>query len=85
MSLRGDEEDQGVAGPGGETIKLTIRLDLSRLENPIHRGMNLVAEMRKAGIPAIGELWPEGVESGTLEIDAVDLDTGETEIRWKSS
>ena len=62
-------------------INLTI--DTARLsDNPVHRGMNMLDQMRRAGIPATGVLFPEGVESGVLTLGSSDLCTGEVLVTW---
>ena len=61
---------------------ITLSVDLSRFDSPIHRDMNLIAQLKNAGIPVIGDIWPEGVESGYLCVYPADLDTGETRYDW---
>ncbi len=62
---------------------INLTLDTTRLsDNPVHRGMNVLDQMRRAGIPATGVLYPEGVESGVLSISAPDLCTGEVLVTW---
>lgn len=64
-------------------INLTI--DTTRLpDNPVHRGMSMLDQMLRAGIPATGVLFPEGVESGTLSMTAPDLCTGEMLVTWSA-
>ena len=64
---------------------ITITLDPARFDNPIHSGMHVLAKLREAGIPAIGVLYPVGVERGVLTIDAPDLDDGAVVYRWDDS
>ncbi len=62
-------------------IKLTI--DTTRLpDNVVHRGMSVLAQMQAAGIPAVGVLFFENVESGVLTLGSPDLCTGEVAVTW---
>lgn len=51
-------------------------------ENAVHRGMRVLAELQRAGIPAFGVLFVEGVTHGMLKIDAPDIETGEVTYAW---
>lgn len=61
---------------------ITLTVDPARFENPVHRGLRTLEELRARGVPAIGVLFVEGVESGTLSISAPDLGSGEITYSW---
>ena len=64
----------------------SVTLDPASLHaNPVHRFLALVKRLREAGIPAVGSIALEGVESGTLSITAPDLLTGEVTYSWTDS
>lgn len=37
-------------------------------DHTIHRGVWIMKKLREAGVPVIGELYPEGVIAGTLSM-----------------
>jgi len=62
---------------------VTITVDPSRFENPIHRGMDALRQLKERGVPVIGCLFPESVEHGTLTIGSADLVSGEVSYSWQ--
>jgi hypothetical protein len=70
--------------PKAQPKSAFIRVDRNRFENCIHRGMDALKQLKDAGVPVVGTLFPEGVTYGTLKIGAVDLDTGEITYAWES-
>lgn len=65
------------------TATMVVVLVESRHTNPIHQGLHVLERLRGAGVPVLGVLWPEGVESGVLSIEPPDLDSGATPYRWQ--
>lgn len=63
-------------------VVIKVTQDLSRFDNPIHRGMNALALLQQAGVPVIGTIYPEAVESGTLAVSAPDLADGTVVWSW---
>lgn len=62
----------------------TLTLDPMTLHaNPVHRFLALVKRLRDEGIPAVGSIALEGVDSGTLSITAPDILTGEVTYFWE--
>lgn len=61
---------------------ITTTLDPARFDNPIHSGMHVLGKLREAGIPAIGVLYPVGVEWGALTLSAPDLADGSVTYSW---
>jgi len=62
---------------------ISLTLDPTKLSNqPVHRGIALLARLRERGIPASGVLSVEGVDYGTLSISSPDLCTGEVLYIW---
>jgi hypothetical protein len=54
-----------------------------KLANDIHRGLHVLTQLRKAGVPVLGLLWPIGVESGHLHITVEeDLDGSNRVFTW---
>jgi hypothetical protein len=51
-------------------------------ENPVHRFLYVKDRLDRAGIPVVGSISVEGVESGTLSITAPDILTGEVTYTW---
>ncbi len=51
-------------------------------KNPVLRELSIIKLLKDAGIPAFGSVCLEGVESGTLHIEAPDLLTGEVRYSW---
>ena len=62
--------------------EVTVSVDPTRFDNPVHLGLRTLRNLRDAGVPVIGVLWPVGVESGLLTIGEPDLVTGVIEYRW---
>ncbi len=61
----------------------SVTLDPQALHaNPVHRFLALVRRLRDEGIPAVGSIALEGVETGTLSITSPDLLTGEVTYSW---
>lgn len=61
---------------------ISVTQDPTRFENPIHRGMDALARLKSAGVPVIGVIYPEAVESGTLSVSAPDLVDGNVTWVW---
>jgi hypothetical protein len=61
---------------------INVTQDLSRFENPIHRGMNALALLKQSGVPVIGVVYPEAVEWGSLTVSAPDLVDGTVTWSW---
>ncbi len=47
----------------------------AKFDQPIHQGMAVLKELRRAGVPVLGILWPEGVQHGELTVTRVDKQT----------
>lgn len=61
----------------------TVRVDPEKLHpNPVHRWLAVKKHLLDSGIPVVGSIAIEGVESGTLSISAPDLATGEVTYSW---
>lgn len=48
-----------------------VRIDpavWAALGHDIHRGIYLVKQLREAGVPVVGSIWPIGVEHGSLHM-----------------
>ncbi len=58
---------------------------LMRFDSEVHKGMHILSEMRRAGIPVVGVLFPLGVERGRLEIEFDDLASDEWVFRWSEA
>jgi hypothetical protein len=43
-------------------------------------GVFILKELKSLGVPVVGALWPQHVESGTLTVEAPDLADGR--VRW---
>lgn len=56
---------------------------LVRFGNEVHAGMHVLKTLREAGVPVVGVLYPQGVESGVLEIERDDLALDEWVYRWR--
>lgn len=55
---------------------------LAKFDNEVHRGMLVLRELREAGVPVVGVLFPLGVERGKLEIEYDELVSDEWVFRW---
>jgi len=55
---------------------------LDKFDNPVTRGMHILNALRGAGVPVVGTLWPEGVESGSLSVDLDDLAFDGRVYKW---
>jgi hypothetical protein len=44
-------------------------------QQQVHQGILTVKELRAAGIPIVGVLWPEYVVQGTLTVTRADKET----------
>jgi len=62
---------------------ITVTIDSTKHENPVHQGMHVLAQSRQRGVPAVGVLWPVGVEHGELRMIGPDILTGEVEYVWR--
>lgn len=60
--------------------RVTVQPD--KFENPVLFGLHVLTKLRDAGVPAIGVLWPAGVESGTLSVEPPDLVDGSVTWSW---
>ena len=56
---------------------------LVRFGNEVHAGMHVLKALREAGVPAVGVLYVQGVESGVLSIEFEDLAMDEWVYRWR--
>lgn len=61
----------------------SITVPLDKFNNPIHRGLYILAELREIGVPVIGVLYPEGVEYGKLIVGEPDMMSGEVTWTWE--
>lgn len=62
-----------------------VRIAAARLlkfDSEVHRGMLVLRELREAGIPVVGSLFPLGVERGRLECEYDELVSDEWVWRW---
>jgi hypothetical protein len=59
-------------------IRVEIR---ARHSHSIHQGIAVLNELREAGIPVTGTLWPTGVECGNL-VNCRDENTFSTVYIW---
>ena len=59
-----------------------VAIDPTRFDNPIHQGLDTLARLREAGIPATGVLYVAGVERGSLTISEPDIVDGEVTYSW---
>lgn len=57
---------------------------IARLDHPIHLGIHILNELRAAGVPALGSLWPQGAETGTLSVVCDDLAYGGRIYQWEA-
>jgi len=55
-------------------------VDPTKWEHPIMYGVFILKELKSLGVPGVGALWPQHVESGTLTVEAPDLADGR--VRW---
>ena len=55
---------------------------LAKFDSEVHRGMLVLRELRDAGIPVVGALFPLGVKAGRLEVELDDLASDEWVWRW---
>jgi hypothetical protein len=51
----------------------------SRIDQPVHQGIRVLEELRAAGIPMVGVLWPMHAVHGQL---AVQIKDGATVYEW---
>lgn len=49
-------------------MKITKTILPSPSSNPIHAGTNALNQLRAAGMPIVGVLWPVRAENGTLTV-----------------
>lgn len=59
----------------GVQLKVPAR-ELAKFDNEVLKGDHVIKQLRKAGIPVIGALWPRGAQRGNLTMasnDAGDL------------
>ena len=64
---------------------IEVRISASKLakfDNEVHRGMLVLRELREAGVPVVGTLFPLGAERGRLEIEYDELVSDEWVFRW---
>lgn len=55
---------------------------LAKFDSEVHRGMLVLRELRDAGIPVVGALFPLGVKAGRLEVEYDELVSDEWVWRW---
>lgn len=55
-------------------MKVSRSFEMCIGDNQLHWGMRVLKELRAAGVPMIGDLFPQSVETGVLQIetDAID-------------
>jgi formylglycine-generating enzyme required for sulfatase activity len=46
-------------------IRVTVRNDTP---HDVHHGVAVLKELREAGVPVVGALWPRAVEHGVLTL-----------------
>lgn len=61
---------------------ITVVIDPTKFDNPVLRGLDTLARLRDRGVPVIGVLWPEAVESGKLTVSEPDLADGTVRYSW---
>jgi len=55
---------------------------LNQLDHAVHIGNYIMQQLRDAGIPVIGSLFPLSVERGTLSVRTGDLATDDLIYTW---
>lgn len=63
---------------------ITVITHPERFENVVHRGLHTLEALREAGVPVLGTLWPEAVESGNLTVGEPDMTDGSVTWEWTS-
>lgn len=62
---------------------IEIRIDPERLKHqPVLIGTRALEELRAAGVPVVGTIWPMGVTEGEL-ISRIDPMFGEITFTWR--
>jgi hypothetical protein len=62
---------------------IEIRIDPARFNHqPVLIGVRALEELRAAGVPVVGDLWPMGVTEGEL-VCHIDPMFGEITIAWR--
>lgn len=55
---------------------------LAKFDSEVHRGMRVLHELRDAGVPVVGTLFPMGAERGVLSVEYDELVSDEWVFRW---
>lgn len=55
---------------------------LAKFDSEVHRGMLVLRELREAGVPVVGSLFPLGAERGVLSVEYDELVSDEWVFRW---
>lgn len=64
---------------------IEVRIAAARLlkfDSEVHRGILVLRELREAGIPVVGSLFPLGVERGVLSVEYDEIVSDEWVWRW---
>jgi hypothetical protein len=62
---------------------IEVRIDPERVKNqPVLVGVKALEELRAAGVPVVGTLWPMGVTEGEL-VSRIDPMFGEITFTWR--
>jgi hypothetical protein len=52
--------------------------------NDFRKGLYVLQELREAGVPVFGQIWPWSVESGVLVSHGFDVVFGNLNLSWKA-
>jgi len=58
---------------------------LAKFDSEVHRGMLVLRELREAGVPVVGSLFPLGAERGVLSVEYDELVSDEWVWRWSDA